>query len=364
MSKQKELAERIENIRKMQEHQERDVASAEAQASDLDAILAVSRAEHESSGSSRKLRSASDLHGPGSDSFRAARTGPALNTETAYAQNLAAAHFASPEAFSRKRSKAPPVLGPGAEALPGPRPTPTRAPSGQATGARTGAARTFETTQPETTLVIRQRSLPRDAPAPHDAEAGATRREAPRPQPAARELTPVKPLNAAPANIPRQALGEDGQVVPTDHVATTPGTLGRVSADEKTYVGRSLALPANVSVRDPDQAVPTDHIATAPGMAGLGRVTTTERTQVVRHRKIHPDSVDPDTGNVLPTDHVVTAPGMAGISSDSDERTQARITMPTRPSAHEAEPPASDPDSTWVVRKRDIPRDDGGGEPG
>ena len=141
MSKQKELAERIENIRKMQEHQERDVASAEAQASDLDEIMAVSSAEHESSGSSRKLRSASDLHGPGSDSFRAARTGPALNTETAYAQNLAAAHFASPEAFSRKRSKAPPVLGPGAEALPGPRPTPTRAPSGQATGARTGAAR-------------------------------------------------------------------------------------------------------------------------------------------------------------------------------------------------------------------------------
>lgn len=364
MSKQKELAERIENIRKMQEHQERDVASAEAQASDLDAILAVSRAEHEGSGSTRKLRSASDLHGPGADSFRTTRARTAPNTETAYAQNLAAAHFASPEAFSRNRSKAPPVLGPGTEALPGPRPTPTRAPSGSATGARTGAARTFETAQPETTLVIRQRNVPRDAQAQQDAEAKPADTEAPTPQPAARELTPVKPLSAPPANIPRQALGEDGRIVPTDHVATTPGALGRVSADEKTYVGRSLALPANVSVRDPDQAVPTDHIATAPGMAGLGRVTTTERTQVVRHRKIHPDSVDPDTGNVLPTDHVVTAPGMAGMSSDSDERTQARITIPTRPPMPDADPHASDPDSTWVVRKRDIPRDDGGGEPG
>ncbi|MEL6548290.1 MAG: hypothetical protein AAFQ82_26945, partial [Myxococcota bacterium] len=126
--------------------------------------------------------------------------------------------------------------------------------------------------------------------------------------------------------IPRDAVDEDGSVLPTDHIETLPGH-GQVDPYSQTSPGFSAdslsetqpIARAKAPTQEPVE--PTDDVATAPGMAGLN-ANPTERTQVVRRRRIHPDSVDPDTGNVLPTDHVATAPGMAGLDSDPSGVTQ------------------------------------------
>lgn len=394
MSKDKELKERIAKIKKLQERQRRSASSASENAASLDEILAVSRAEHDGTDLDRPLRSASDLLGPGG---RPARRRNTVDTESAFDRNMSAAHFASPEAFSRNRSKPPPVLGPGGAIAPGggrsiQRPgqpvakapaQPSPSPMGGETSETTLVVRTRKTpldAEPSETQVIRTRRIPRDAigedgsvqPTDHiKTLPGAGGRVDPneRTSPGAIEkMPPSETLIVRERKIPRDAIGDDGSVQPTDHIETLPGAGGAVDPYERTSPGnlpvdlsttqpierpkKALALPSNVRVKEAPQVEPTDHMVTAPGMAGLSRVTTTERTEVVRHRRLHPDSVDPNTGDVLPTDHVVTAPGMAGLNADPSEQTQVLSR------AKKAQAPAEQsPEETMVVRKRKPPVD-------
>ncbi|MEM6732941.1 MAG: hypothetical protein AAF658_15400, partial [Myxococcota bacterium] len=176
MSKDKELDQRNKKIRKMQDGQHKSAKNAVEQAGELDDILAVSRAEHEGVDPDRPLRSASDLMGPGGRR-PPRRSVDSIDTEGAYARNLAAAHFASPEAFSRNRSRPPTVLGPGSSGMgAGLRPSPIRSIqrpgqpasptelSEQPTQTMVGEnASPAEMKRDETTLVVRQRKTARDA---------------------------------------------------------------------------------------------------------------------------------------------------------------------------------------------------------
>ncbi len=421
MSKKKQLNERLNKIRKLQERQKKSAEGAIDQASELDDILAVSRAEHEGTDPDRPLRSASDLMGPGGAQRRSART--TVDTESAYARNLAAAHFASPEAFSRNRNKPPAILGPGATGIgAGLRPQPIKSIQRPAAAEESKSEPAAEAEMPrirekqapiqleandlETTLVVRRR------------KAGALRGNAPAPL----EGAPTETLVMRERKIPKEAINDRGEVVPTDHIVTAPGTAGmekrelgsqhhnsrslqapvpptdhvatlpgagggKVDPTGETLVGLDARPMPNVSVRKPGEVLPTDHVGTAPGTAGLQRVTKSERTEVIRRRRLHPDAVDPESGDVLPTDHVVTAPGMAGLSAPSSDRTMPRIdvrnrslhapdpmahgeTIPIERSAALGEAPASrlageerktpekeGPESTMVVRKRKTPRD-------
>ncbi|MEO1170763.1 MAG: hypothetical protein AAFX94_01765 [Myxococcota bacterium] len=97
--------------------------------------------------------------------------------------------------------------------------------------------------------------------------------------------------------LPRAAIADDGSVLPTDDVETTPGTFGQIDPNEQTSPGFGSHQPAQM-----------EHVPS-------------ERTEVIRQRRIHPDTVDPETGAVWPTDHVPTAPGLAGLSTDPEEPT-------------------------------------------
>lgn len=416
MSKDKELNQRLNKIKKLQDRQKKSVAGAMDQANELDEILAVSRAEHEGSDSGRALRSASDLMGPGG-AHRRARPSGTVDTESAYARNLAAAHFASPEAFSRNRNKPPAILGPGATGVGvGLRPQPVKSIQRPGAEAHVDPAPTTDSpnvpqpNEPETTLVVRRRT-----------GAGSAHSETVAPTPL--DGSPTETLVMRERRIPKDAINDRGEVVPTDHIVTAPGTAGmekkaatatrkrgahslqepvpptdhvatlpgaggKVNPTEATLVGIDARPMPNVSVRKPGEVKPTDHVGTAPGAAGLERVTKSERTEVVRQRRLHPDAVDPESGDVLPTDHVVTAPGMAGLDRGVSDRTMPRIDVRGRslhgpdPMAHgetipidrspsaEHAPESTDvvreretpieqeaPDTTMVVRKRKTPRD-------
>ncbi|MEO1481225.1 MAG: hypothetical protein AAFU77_03910 [Myxococcota bacterium] len=340
MSKDKELRERIAKIKKLQERQRQSANTASENAADLDEILAVSRAEHEGGDPDRRLRSASELLGPGGRP--GGRRGATMDTESAFDRNMSAAHFASPEAFSRNRSKPPPVLGPGGAISPVgarsiQRPGQT-SPNREAKPASNSEPRPAPLSggTDETTLVVRARKTPRET------------------EPAETQVIRAR-------KIPKDAIGADGSVQPTDHIETLPGAGGRVDPNERTSPGVAALPPSETLVirerKTPRDAIapqrkeepvePTDHVATAPGMAGLERITTTERTEVVRRRRLHPDSVDPNTGDVLPTDHVVTAPGMAGLSANPAEQTQV-----LKPTAKKNEP-----EETLVVRQRKLPKE-------
>ncbi|MEL6545054.1 MAG: hypothetical protein AAFQ82_10545 [Myxococcota bacterium] len=313
-----------------------------------------------------------------------------VDTENAYARNLAAAHFASPEAFSRNRSKPPAILGPGSTGIgAGLRPQPIRSiqrPDATAKPASEPVHKPspradvqVQANEPETTLVVRRRKTP--------------------PEPTPLGASPTETLVMRERKIPKAAVDDHGDVVPTDHIATLPGAGGAVDPYSETQV--------SIQARKTQPPVkPTDHIATLPGAGrvdgfaetqigidmndmpnvsvrralppeekatetdGLERVTKSERTEVVRRRRLHPDTVDPESGDVLPTDHVVTAPGLAGLSSSPVERTMPRIDMKAgvvpEPIAHgetvpiersldtqgDVQDDGQDPESTMVVRKR------------
>jgi hypothetical protein len=98
MSRSKEMKEKFDKIRELQEQRDRHERDAQSQADDLDAILEASRRAH---GEEQPLVSSSRLSGPGFGETRRVRS---TDPESAYDVSFSAARFASPNAFSRNRS--------------------------------------------------------------------------------------------------------------------------------------------------------------------------------------------------------------------------------------------------------------------
>lgn len=378
MSRSKEMKEKFDKIRELQEQRDRHERDARGQNDELEAILEASRRAHGEDAPG--LVSSSRLSGPG---YGDARRNRPSDPENAYDASFNAARFASPNAFSRNRS------------------APTRVPDGSPqalTQSTTNSAAVAAGSPPPAAPVVREPAAkappPSPPPRPEHTVTMTVKAFAPTntevTQVVRKRSTPLKPRREPPA-VPHPSLQTSAKAaMPSED---TP-IAGMAAEGTATVPGRPMTPDPTATVTVPNAIshnTVTQRVTFRPQHNTSSRKVTNPAygiDQNVSHDELHSDTVP--TGSprargpyedTTPGMRDITTPGMGSddtipgrelTSPGSDTDPRSEVTIPglpgyeaTSPGMREVTTPGAPPlqarppafEDSVVLKREPAPRE-------